>query len=169
MVLKGYVKKVAELKKKTKEQLINSIIEKERRRDDKLSHLVNQYVKYHDLLEGSMNTNKELEKIIAGLRSELQEKQKQINQLTGFLKIREDDLRKATKEINDQSKEITDIVLQKFNEIKIKIIQELVDEKVRLIKENLEKRKDEELLDIFEALGISRERVTEIITKKEVN
>lgn len=30
MVLKGYVKRVAELKKKTKEQLINYIIDKER-------------------------------------------------------------------------------------------------------------------------------------------
>ena len=137
MVLKGYVKKVAELKKKTKEQLINSIIEKERRRDDKLSNLVNQYVTYHDLLEKSRNTNKELEKIIVGLKSQSHEKQKQIDQLTGFLKIREDDLREATKEINNQSKKITNIVLQKFNKLKIKIIQELVSENVQVIQENL--------------------------------
>lgn len=166
MVLKGYVKKVDELKKKTKEQLINSIIEKERRRDDKLSNLVNQYVTYHDLLEQSRNTNKKLEKNIAVLETKLHEKQKQIGQLTGFLKIRENDLRNATKEINNQSKKITDIVLQKFNEIKIKIIQELVDEKVQLIQENLEKRKNEEIVDILVALGVPRERIMEILKNR---
>jgi len=166
MVLKGYVKKVAELKKKTKEQLINSIIEKERRRDDKLSNLVNQYITYRDLLEKSRNTNKELEKIIVELKSKSHEKQKQIDQLIGFLKMREDDLRKATKEINNQSKKITNIVLQKFNEIKIKIIQELVSEKVQLIQENLEKRKDEEIIDIFATLGVPREKVMEILRNK---
>jgi predicted nucleic acid-binding Zn-ribbon protein len=121
---------------------------------------------YHDLLENSRIENKDLDKKIAVLKTEVSEKEKQIGQLTGFLKIREDDLRNATKEISNQSKKITDIVLQKFNEIKIKIIQELIDEKVQLIRENLRKKKDEELLGIFEGLGVSKERVIEIIKKR---
>ena len=121
---------------------------------------------YHDLLENSRIENKDLDKKIAVLKTEVSEKEKQIRQLEGTLIIREDDLRNATKEISNQSKKITDIVLQKFNEIKIKIIQELVDEKVQLIRENLRKKKDEELLGIFEGLGISKERITEIIKKR---
>jgi len=131
-----------------------------------LTRLVNQYMNYHDLLENSRIENKDLDKKIAVLKTEVSEKEKQIGQLTGFLKIREDDLRNATKEISNQSKKITDIVLQKFNEIKIKIIQELIDEKVQLIRENLRKKKDEELLGIFEGLGVSKERVIEIIKKR---
>ena len=165
MVLKGYVKRVAELKKKTKEQLINSIIEKERRRDDKLSHLVNQYMNYHDMLERSRIENKDLDKKIAVLKTEIMEKDKHIGQLTGYLKITKDDLRKAIEDIKNQSKNITDMVLKKFNEIKIKIIQELVDEKVQLIREKLRKKKDEELFEIFGVLGVSRERLIEIIKK----
>ncbi len=131
-----------------------------------MTRLVNQYMNYHDLLENSRIENKDLDKKIAVLKTEVSEKEKQIGQLTGFLKIREDDLRNATKEISNQSKKITDIVLQKFNEIKIKIIQELIDEKVQLIRENLRKKKDEELLGIFEGLGVSKERVIEIIKKR---
>ena len=159
------MKRVAELKKKTKEQLINSIIEKERRRDDKLSHLVNQYVNYYDMLERSRIENKDLDKKIAVLKTEIREKDKHIGQLTGFLKITEDDLRKAIEDIKNQSKNITDMVLKKFNEIKIKIIQELVDEKVQLIREKLRKKKDEELFEIFGVLGVSKERLIEIIKK----
>lgn len=121
---------------------------------------------YHDLLENSRIENKDLDKKIAVLKTEVSEKEKQIEQLEGTLIIREDDLRNATKEISNQSKKITDIVLQKFNEIKIKIIQELVDEKVQLIRENLRKKKDEELLGIFEGLGVSKERIIEIIKKR---
>lgn len=121
---------------------------------------------YHDLLENSRIENKDLDKKIAVLRTEVSEKDKQIGQLEGSLIMREDDLRNATKEISNQSKKITDIVLQKFNEIKIKIIQELVDEKVSLIRENLRKKKDEELFGIFEGLGVSKERIIEIIKKK---
>lgn len=154
------------MKKKSKEQLINYIIEKERNRDDKLTNLVNQYMNYHDLLENSRIENKDLDKKIAVLKTEVSEKEKQIGQLEGSLIIRENDLRNATKEISNQSKKITDIVLQKFNEIKIKIIQELVDDKVQLIRENLRKKKEEEIFCIFEGLGVSKEKVIGIIKKR---
>ncbi len=118
------------------------------------------------MLDGCRNDNKKLMNVIAKLKGRLSEKNKQIGNLMGFLKITEDDLRKANEEISNQSKKITDLVLQKFKEIKIKIIQELVDEKVQLIRENLRKKKDEELLSIFEGLGVSKERVIEIIKKR---
>ena len=167
MVLKGYVKRVAELKKKSKEQLINYIIEKERRRDDKLSHLVSQYARYHDLLENSQKENKELEKSIDRLRAKLLRRDKEISQLTGTLKIRENDLSEATEEMKNYSKNITDLVLQKFHEIKIKIIQELVDEKVQLIRDRLRTEKEENIFEIFEGLGVSKERIIEIINLKK--
>ena len=165
MVLKGYVKRVAELKKKTKEQLINYIIERERKRDDKLSHFVGRTTYLTDSLENSRKENVELEKEISKLRTQLEMIEKVNSRLIGEIKFKENDLYKAQEIISNHSERIGNVVLNKFNELKTQIIQELVNDKISIIKKELVMQKEKDLIEIFEFLGISKEKLMEIIKK----
>jgi hypothetical protein len=165
MILKGYVKRVAELKKKSKEQLINYIIEKERKRNDKLTYLVNRVITLSDLLESYRKDELKLEKKLSLSKGQLIEKEKENNILTGSLKIAEQDYMTSNQKLTDQSKNIVDAVLMKFNEIKTKIITQLVDDKVALIQKELNLQKNKDLIAIFEHLGVSKEQLIAIMSK----
>ena len=168
MILKGYVKRVIELKKKTKEQLINYIIEQERKRNDRLNNYIFRITSLTDLLENSKKENIELKKRISKLKTESEMREKENSRLVGAIKIKENDLYKSYEIIANHSKRIEDNMLKKFNELKSNIIQELVNEKIRIIKNELTIQKEEDFIYIFKSLGISKERLEEIIYKKNI-
>jgi Iap family predicted aminopeptidase len=158
---------VAELKKKSKEQLINYIIDQERKRRDSHNNLISRLDYYIIDQENRRKENTVLEKQISHLETQVEEKEKHINKLIGYHKIKNDDLAKAYDIISNHSKEIRKSVIKKFNSLKSSIIKELIDDKIKILKEQLKLQKDKELIEIFAFLGVSEERLIEII--KEFN